>query len=531
MPNLLPEPSIEELYIIATEGEIRELLDPLEEAEGLDLTSNFSHDHIAGVLRLYGIRHGMRLQLGVHIPGSVPRLMLPPEGVQDPIVIWISNNNTEDMELGIYGHWEGMTPRADSPNISTLYGRREDEDGRKNDISTQVGSLNVLKACYNCQMNGRTETCDGRKPRPCQTCVNYGEEDICEPSIQGYQYELDPSNVKDISDGDIAATSHGNFSLPVENPVSTSPPVPSSGGRMTRNKYLKAKEEAKGKAIEDAQQQTPYADFSSTSATPSDHISTGNIVASASNGFPSRASQSKNPPKTKGRTLPAQSINRAVRDPQTRVVKKAPKRKSALKLPQSLSPEKTTKSLSLALQSSQTNLYDPAPVDAEGDMQMTDAHLDPTGQGLDQHGIHFPHREHTDIFPFWQERYWIIPSVRADRSNDYGRREAVLDHSIKCIEHRDIWKSDGKIIRRLGFGHCGRSPAKRCDNYDDEWMRSCEACHREQRIKTAARRQRAIDATKSFYCGPCTNILQNIVYRGMKRSTISYCECIGTYLL
>ncbi|KAF8854433.1 hypothetical protein BDZ45DRAFT_759279 [Acephala macrosclerotiorum] len=101
----LPTPTLEELFKIATTGDIAERLraagQPVDE-------NNFAVDHVAAVLQAFGRRYGYPLQLGICLPDQPPFIQIHED--ESARTLWIYNNNAQSIML--LGHYSGMKKKV-----------------------------------------------------------------------------------------------------------------------------------------------------------------------------------------------------------------------------------------------------------------------------------------------------------------------------------------------------------------------------------------------------------------------------------
>lgn len=112
------EPSL--LYPPPTVKELQDLLDaadiPYVDDNG-DLTleknrDNYKADQLAVMLQAWGqeLHPDLVLRLGLVRPGKAPFLYPVEDSHRATIIIWVWNNDAQDEQLGIYGHYQGLRP-------------------------------------------------------------------------------------------------------------------------------------------------------------------------------------------------------------------------------------------------------------------------------------------------------------------------------------------------------------------------------------------------------------------------------------
>jgi hypothetical protein len=109
MHTQIQTPSIENLNaIVDSEAYKNRIYAP--SFAGLDNRDHFTFDQLGTILLLWGESLGCRLQLGCKRPNKSPELISYPENGQPPTVVWIYNDDAEDLR-GDIGHFSGLRRR------------------------------------------------------------------------------------------------------------------------------------------------------------------------------------------------------------------------------------------------------------------------------------------------------------------------------------------------------------------------------------------------------------------------------------
>src|SRR5207248_2463411 len=102
----IQRPDVKDLQTILDSAEYRGRISAPSFA-GLDNREHFTLDQLGTILLLWGQSWNYSLQLGCKRPNKLPELVPYPENRQPPTVVWIYNDDAEDLR-GNIGHFSGL---------------------------------------------------------------------------------------------------------------------------------------------------------------------------------------------------------------------------------------------------------------------------------------------------------------------------------------------------------------------------------------------------------------------------------------